>query len=64
MTHFASTVNSLNKGPRARSFIEGVSLIEGFVECMVIMFWTDSSVHYKGSVLYLGFLLKGSLLYI
>ncbi len=38
-------------GPRALSFIEGVSLIEGFVEC-IVMFGTDSSVHYKESVLY------------
>ena len=33
------------------SFIERVSLIEGIVECIMIMFGTDSSVHYKENVL-------------
>ena len=36
-------------GPRVQFFIEGVSFIEGFVECIVIMFVTDSSVHCKES---------------
>ncbi len=47
-----STLITDTLGLRALSFIEGVSLIEGFVECIVIMLGTDSSVHYKESVLY------------
>ena len=39
-------------GTRTLSFIEDVSLIEWFVERIVIIFGTNKSVYYKESELY------------